>query len=137
MSDCICGSTPKSECTYHGALRHSTTCRIWPVQPAPAAPAEDLRVTTVTISRKRYEELREIEVRAKELPGLRDYWRCFHCDFQTASKAEAEAHFGDRDDAEEFKPLCKWWSRMDEGERREQFQSLISQLNAALAEAQQ
>ena len=56
-------------------------------------------------------------------------WICFHCDFKTFDKAEAEAHFGSCDDAGEFTPLCKWWSNMDDQERKEQFQSLIQELN--------
>lgn len=59
-------------------------------------------------------------------------WVCFHCDFSTSVASEAEAHFGDRDDAEEFTPLCKWWKRMDEGERAETLQSTIQQLNEAM-----
>lgn len=56
-------------------------------------------------------------------------WRCFHCDFVTNNEAEALAHFGDRDDAEEFKPICKWWARMDEAERRETLQDTVRDLN--------
>jgi len=56
-------------------------------------------------------------------------WRCFHCDFITNDPEEARAHFGDVDDASEFTPICKWWSNMDEPERRSQFQSLIEELN--------
>jgi hypothetical protein len=55
-------------------------------------------------------------------------WRCYHCDFVTRDAAEAEAHFGERDDAEEFKPICKWWSRMDDHERLETMQSYIKDL---------
>lgn len=51
-------------------------------------------------------------------------WRCFHCDFITNDPAEAQAHFGERDDAEEFKPICKWWAGMDDDERKYVFQSL-------------
>ena len=56
-------------------------------------------------------------------------WRCFHCDFITNDPAEAQAHFGERDDAEEFTPMCKWWANMDDQERKEQFQSLNQELN--------
>lgn len=56
-------------------------------------------------------------------------WRCFHCDFVTNDPKEAEAHFGDRDDAEEFKPLCRWWERMSDNERAEALQDVIVQLN--------
>ena len=51
-------------------------------------------------------------------------WRCFHCDFVTTDPEEAQAHFGDRDDAEEFKPICKWWAGMDDDERKHAFQDL-------------
>lgn len=57
-------------------------------------------------------------------------WRCFHCDFITMDRAEAEAHFGDRDDAEEFKPICKWWTWMSEDERVQTLQGLIRDLNS-------
>lgn len=57
-------------------------------------------------------------------------WRCYHCDFVTSNPDEAEAHFGDRDDAEEFKPLCKWWDRMDAGERISTLQDTIRELNS-------
>lgn len=56
-------------------------------------------------------------------------WRCFHCDFVTTDPAEAQAHFGDRDDAEEFKPICKWWARMDDAERRDALQETLKQLH--------
>lgn len=56
-------------------------------------------------------------------------WRCFHCDFVTADPEEAAAHFGDRDDGEEFKPICKWWANMDDHERLETLQDTIRQLN--------
>jgi hypothetical protein len=68
--------------------------------------------------------------RSASLPT--DYWRCFFCDFATTNKAEAAAHFGDRDDAEEFKPMCKWWQLMSEDERVEALQQTIQQLNEAL-----
>jgi hypothetical protein len=57
-------------------------------------------------------------------------WRCFHCDFITSDPAEAEAHFGERDDAEEFKPICKWWDRMGEDERLFALQTTIHDLTA-------
>ena len=52
-------------------------------------------------------------------------WRCFFCDFVTSDRAEAAAHFGDRDDAEEFKPLCKWWARLTEDERVQTLQDTV------------
>lgn len=55
-------------------------------------------------------------------------WRCFHCDFITSDAAEAEAHFGERDDAEEFKPICKWWARMGDDERLDALQTTIKDL---------
>lgn len=57
-------------------------------------------------------------------------WECFHCGFKTSDPQEATAHFGDRDDAQEFTPTCQWWQRMDEGERAQEFQTLIQELNA-------
>jgi hypothetical protein len=61
-------------------------------------------------------------------------WRCFHCDFITSDHAEAQAHFGDRDDGEEFKPICKWWDRMDDEERKEAFQDAMRDLNEGAQE---
>lgn len=63
-------------------------------------------------------------------------WICFYCEFETTDRAEAAAHFGDRDDADEFKPLCKWWDRMSAGERIEEMQSLLRDLNEARDENQ-
>lgn len=57
-------------------------------------------------------------------------WRCFHCDFITRDAAEAEAHFGDRDDASEFKPICKWWAWMSEDERIKTFQDTLKDLRS-------
>lgn len=56
-------------------------------------------------------------------------WLCFHCGFETADHNEAAAHFGDCDDAEECTPLCKWWQRMGEDERKATLQDLILELN--------
>ena len=62
-------------------------------------------------------------------------WRCFHCDFITNDPEEAAAHFGDRDDAEEFKPICKWWDRMpDDRERLETLQDTVRELNKGAEE---
>jgi len=57
-------------------------------------------------------------------------WRCFHCDFITTDRAEAESHFGDMDDASEFVPICKWYSRENDNERIESLQQLIMELNS-------
>lgn len=57
-------------------------------------------------------------------------WRCFHCDFITTDRSEAAAHFGERDDAEEFTPICKWWANMPPEERAETLQDTLRQLNA-------
>jgi hypothetical protein len=57
-------------------------------------------------------------------------WRCFHCDFITADPLEAQAHFGDRDDAEEFKPICKWWASMTADEKLFHFQQALKDLEA-------
>jgi hypothetical protein len=60
---------------------------------------------------------------------LKDYWRCFFCDFATTNCDEAEAHFGDRDDTAEFKPVCKWWANTDESERKYTLQDTLRDLN--------
>jgi hypothetical protein len=74
-----------------------------------------------------------MEMTIEKLEQLRELdkiaWRCFHCDFVTADPKEALAHFGDRDDAEEFKPICKWWEGMDTAERKEALQDTIQQVN--------
>lgn len=56
-------------------------------------------------------------------------WRCFHCDFITTDRAEAEAHFGDRDDAEEFKPICKWWSSITAEDKLFHLQQALKDLD--------
>jgi hypothetical protein len=61
-------------------------------------------------------------------------WRCFQCDFVTSDPEEAAAHFGDRDDGEEFKPICKWWARMDDAERLETMQDQVRELNRGAEE---
>jgi len=61
-------------------------------------------------------------------------WRCFQCDFITSDPEEAAAHFGDRDDGEEFKPICKWWERMDDAERLETMQDQVRELNRGAEE---
>lgn len=55
-------------------------------------------------------------------------WRCFHCDFITTDPKEAQAHFGDRDDASEFTPTCKWWLSMPDSERAVTLQDTVKQL---------
>ena len=54
-----------------------------------------------------------------------DYWRCFHCDFVTMNSVEAQAHFGEVDDGEEFKPICKWYSQTPEAERMHLLQDYV------------
>lgn len=55
-------------------------------------------------------------------------WRCFHCDFITMDRAEAEAHFGDRDDDSAFSPVCKWWASLLPEQRPDAMQDLLRQL---------
>ncbi len=57
-------------------------------------------------------------------------WRCFHCGFETCDPAEAEAHFGERDDPEEFTPTCTWWSKLTREERAQEIQDLQRQFTA-------
>jgi hypothetical protein len=57
-------------------------------------------------------------------------WRCFCCDFVTNDREEAAAHFGDRDDAEEFKPICRWWNFLEQDERLQTLQDTLKQLAA-------
>lgn len=55
-------------------------------------------------------------------------WRCFYCDFITIDRAEAQAHFGDTDDAEEFKPVCKWWASMSADDKIFHLQQALKDL---------
>lgn len=57
-------------------------------------------------------------------------WRCFHCGFDSADQSEAQAHFGERDDAEEFTPICTWWARLSKEERAQEIQELQRQFTA-------
>ena len=79
----------------------------------------------------------QVELDKKKMDAilLATPWRCFHCDFITNDEEEARAHFGDCDDASEFTPLCKWWSNMDDQERKEQFQALLQELNGEREES--
>jgi hypothetical protein len=63
-------------------------------------------------------------------------WRCFHCDFVTTDRATAAAHFGERDDPEEFKPICRWWENLAKDERVETLQDTLRQLNSERDENQ-
>lgn len=66
---------------------------------------------------------------------LRDRWECFHCGFKTSDPAEAAAHFGERDDAEEFTPTCTWWAKLSADERAQEFQDLRQELNSEREES--
>jgi hypothetical protein len=78
-------------------------------------------------------EKAERELAALQLT-ISSTWRCFHCGFETTDEKLAAAHFGARDDAEEFKPLCKWWASMSPEERGEALQDVILQLNQERAD---
>lgn len=58
-------------------------------------------------------------------------WRCFNCDFCTSDPKEAAAHFGDRDDPEEFKPVCKWWASIPKEDRASLLQDVLKQVDEA------
>ncbi len=67
--------------------------------------------------------------REREIEQLKKpHWKCFFCEFETSDRETAEDHFGDRDDAEEFKPICKWWDRMDGDERKQTLQDYVHDL---------
>lgn len=105
-------------------------------------------MTTVSLSWKLRAQKAEAEVRelteriaalkekVKEVsqpaapPITAPIWRCFHCEFETSERATAAAHFGERDDPEEFKPICKWWESLNADERIEALQDTLQQLNA-------
>lgn len=71
----------------------------------------------------------------KERDEARQSWKCFHCEFTTSDPIQAQAHFGDRDDASEFTPLCKWWATMDDTERKHTFQEMNREIAYNQAEA--
>ena len=74
----------------------------------------------------------EVPVTEQELlddvSRLKNGWRCYHCDFFATTREEAEAHFGDGDEASEFVPLCKWWTKSDEAERMRAYQEVVKDL---------
>lgn len=55
-------------------------------------------------------------------------WICFHCGFETSDHNEAQSHFGERDDAQEFSPTCTWWSKLTAEERIQEIQDLRQQI---------
>lgn len=55
-------------------------------------------------------------------------WICFHCGFETSDHNEAQSHFGERDDAQEFSPTCTWWSKLTAEERIQEIQDLLQQI---------
>ena len=62
-----------------------------------------------------------------EIERLEKTWRCYRCSFETASKEEAEAHFGDSDGEP---AICVWWySELEDAERLRAYQDLQEQLN--------
>lgn len=80
---------------------------------------------------KKHDEALASLTRAEaEVDALKvEKWTCFHCGFETTDHKDAAAHFGDRDDAEEFKPVCNWWRRMPPEERGQTLQDAIRDLN--------
>lgn len=75
------------------------------------------------------ELLRQLAEQGEKLKAAEATWRCFHCGFETSNPAEAGAHFGERDDPEEFTPTCTWWAKLSSEERAQEFQDLRQQLN--------
>jgi hypothetical protein len=73
-------------------------------------------------------EQKDAEIKRILVSSPLERWVCFHCGFRTSDDAEAEAHFGERDDAEEFTPTCKWWQRMSGDERLEVLQETIKEV---------
>jgi hypothetical protein len=58
-------------------------------------------------------------------------WRCFHCDFETSDRAEAQAHFGDDSDEPS---LCIFWATMDDAARLHEYRQMVLELNATREE---
>ena len=62
-----------------------------------------------------------------EQPIVMPAWRCFHCEFETSDRNEAQAHFGDDSDDPS---LCVFWASMDDAERAHEYQQMVLELNA-------
>lgn len=79
-----------------------------------------------------YRQMRDqADAAEAKLAELREEkWICFHCGFETANHAEAQAHFGDRDDAYEFTPTCTWWAKLTSEERAQEIQDLRQEITA-------
>lgn len=71
----------------------------------------------------------------RQTTPIKNHWACFHCGFEANTEAEAEAHFGGRDDAEEFTPFCTWWATLAAEDRAQHVQDLQRELNDAHAHA--
>jgi len=61
-----------------------------------------------------------------ELAAEKETYRCFHCGFVAATRAEAEVHFGDESG---LPPLCVEWETMDDSERVHAYQQMEIELD--------
>ena len=69
----------------------------------------------------------------KQIAALKDTWKCFHCGFETTSRKEAEAHFGD---GEGEPTMCIFWLTMPDHERVHAYQELSVELENERADIQ-
>lgn len=102
------------KCDYNGILLDYSECR---------------SKVTAAIESERSRALADVaELEARLMAS--EKWICFHCGFETSDRDEAHAHFGDRDDAEEFTPTCTWWAKLTAEERAQEIQDLLQQITA-------
>jgi len=102
----------------------------------PCGCGECQRVTDLFLHQRKLERIKALgewttelsqdeTILAQREDAVTQTWRCFHCEFQTTDRAEAAAHFGDREESE---PLCLTWTRLNSDERAQEYQSLTREL---------
>ena len=69
----------------------------------------------------------------EQIAALKATWKCFHCGFETTSRKEAEAHFGD---GEGEPSMCIFWLAMPDHERVHAYQELSVELENERADIQ-
>lgn len=65
---------------------------------------------------------------AQAIDRLNPKWLCFHCGFQTDKEAEAQAHFGD---FEEAVSVCLDWDKLNADGKVAEYQNTLAELNAS------
>lgn len=90
------------------------------------SPASPVQRSVKLWDREAWPEARDSEAVAQAQPEA-NYWKCFHCEFTTTDKAEAEAHFGEDGGVQ---AICLLWSELSQIDRLAEYQSISQQLNA-------